>query len=273
MAKMADFAISPDGTRIAHETGGSGAPLILVHGASGDRTSTPALRASLEETHAVTRYDRRGRGESEDTGAYDFLAEADDLRAVIAVAADRPVVFGLSMGARIALELLRNPPDLAAMVLWEPPATDRVDPEFADGLSRVRDAMETDGAEAATALHSRLFHRRSSQDIEELKRDETRWKARVGHMPVTLREMEAVHRDCLFVPRNYKRPEFGVHQIAGDGTLPFLQASSKLVGSVGFVQSHVLPGQDHSAPSKNPSSVLKAFLDAVPPDRALDGRW
>ncbi|MXY32744.1 MAG: hypothetical protein F4Y60_01370, partial [Boseongicola sp. SB0664_bin_43] len=50
---MADFAISPDGTRIAHETGGSGAPLILVHGASGDRTSTPALLASLEETHAV----------------------------------------------------------------------------------------------------------------------------------------------------------------------------------------------------------------------------
>ncbi|MYF89542.1 MAG: alpha/beta hydrolase [Boseongicola sp. SB0676_bin_33] len=272
---MADFAISPDGTRIAHETGGSGAPLILVHGASGDRTSTPALLASLEETHAVTRYDRRGRGESEDSGAYDFLAEADDLRAVIAAAADRadrPVVFGISMGARIALELLRDPPDLAAMVLWEPPATDRVDPAFARGLSRVRDAMEADGAEAATVLHSRLFHKRTPQDIEELKRDEVRWKARVENMPVTLREMEAVHRDCLFVPRNYTEPEFGIHLMSGDRTLPFLQASSELIGSLGFVQPHVLRGQNHSAPGKNPSPVLKALLEAVPPDRAPDGR-
>ncbi len=263
MAKMVEFAISSDGTRVAYETGGSGPPLVFVHGAAGDRTSNPVLQARLEQTHTVIRYDRRGRGESEDPGAYDFLSETDDLRAVIAGAADRPVVLGISMGARVALELLRNPPDLAAMVLFEPPATGHVDPDFADGLSRVRDCIETEGVEAATILHAHLFHKRSSRDIDKMKRDEILWKTRVRNFPVTLREMDAVHRDCLFVLRNYMEPVFGVHLVFGDETLPFLQASSELICNLGFVQSHVLPGLNHSAPSTNPSSVVRAFLAAV----------
>ncbi len=260
---MAERVASSDGTGIAYETSGAGPALVFVHGASADRQANPELRAGLETAYSVTAYDRRGRGGSEDNETYDFLKETDDLRAVIAEIGNRPILFGTSMGARIALELLRDPPELLAMVLFEPPATDQADRGFADRLDSVRNIFETDGPEAAVILHSRLFHNRTSEDIARLKDDHDRWRLRVETFPSTLREMEAVHRDCLFDTRNYRQPGFDVHMIVGDQTLPFIRSSAELIASLGFVHVHELKGQDHSAPSSNPQTVLAAFASAV----------
>ena len=64
---------SADGTSIAFETTGQGPPLILVGGAFCDRTAptsgTP-LAALLAHRFTVLSYDRRGRGDSEDTPPY-----------------------------------------------------------------------------------------------------------------------------------------------------------------------------------------------------------
>ena len=167
------------------------------------------------------------------------------------------------MGARIALELLRNPLDIAGMVLFEAPITDRADPEFAERLTRVRDVMEAEGNEAATILHSRLFHQRTSVEIEQLRHDREKWRLRVETFPITLREMEAVHRYCLFEPHNYQQPNFVVHLITGNATLPFLQQSAALISGLPFVQTQILQGHGHSAPSQDPAAVLAAFNKAM----------
>ena len=261
-----EFVRSADGTRVAFARHGSGPPVVFAHGASGDKSVHPELQARLAQTFTVVAYDRRGRGESDDHEVYDFLKEADDLRAVLSEVGGKPIVFGISMGARIALEALRDPPDLEALVLFEAPATDHVSPEFDAKLDEVRHELETKGKEAGTVLHSRLFHDRSAGEIDELRRDPERWKLRVESFPITLREMEAVHRDCLFIARNYANPGLPVHLLTGDATLPFIRRSGELISGLPFVRVTVLEGGDHSAPGNDPSSVHKAFLDAVQPE-------
>lgn len=258
-----EFVTSADGTKIAYVKDGSGPPLVFAHGASGDKHTNPELQSLLRRDFEVAAYDRRGRGESGDQPDYDFLKEADDLRAVVSVVGNRPLVFGVSMGARIALEMLRDPPELSAMVLFEAPATNQRDPEFNGKLEIVRREMEAHGNEAGVVLHSRLFHRRSNAEIDELKRDIRRWKLRIDSFPITLREMEAVHRGCLFDPQKYTAPTYPVCLLTGDATLPFLRNSGVLISKLPFVRTHVLNGGNHSAPSNDASTVCNAFLHAT----------
>src|SRR5439155_1306070 len=58
------FVTSADGTRVAYETMGQGAPLVFVWGALGVRSSPFAkgMREELAKDFAVFDYDRRGRG-------------------------------------------------------------------------------------------------------------------------------------------------------------------------------------------------------------------
>ncbi|TMF83005.1 MAG: alpha/beta hydrolase, partial [Chloroflexi bacterium] len=71
------FVTSADGTRIAYETMGQGAPLVFVWGALGVRSSPFAkgMREELAKDFTVFDYDRRGRGESGDTKPYAVARE------------------------------------------------------------------------------------------------------------------------------------------------------------------------------------------------------
>src|SRR5437773_1569106 len=100
------FVTSADGTRIAYEAAGQGAPLVFVWGALGVRSSpfAKAMRDELAKDFTVFDYDRRGRGESGDTKPYAVAREVEDLRAVCEAAGGRPYVAATSSGAALALE-------------------------------------------------------------------------------------------------------------------------------------------------------------------------
>ena len=77
---------SRDGTTIAFDQTGQGAPVILVTGAFNDRTTGAPLAAHLARRFTVLAYDRRGRGDSGDAATYaidreveDHIGENDDL--------------------------------------------------------------------------------------------------------------------------------------------------------------------------------------------------
>ena len=59
--------ISQDGTAIGFERSGDGSALVVVAGASADRSAGRPLAALLAPHFRVYNYDRRGRGESGDT--------------------------------------------------------------------------------------------------------------------------------------------------------------------------------------------------------------
>ena len=118
---------SADGTAIAFETTGKGAPLILVGGAFCDRSArasgTP-LAALLGQRFTVFSYDRRGRGDSEDTPPYATDREVEDLSALIAEAGGSAFVFGNSSGALLGLDGAIRELSIPKLVLFEPPFLD-----------------------------------------------------------------------------------------------------------------------------------------------------
>ena len=115
-----DVVHSADGTHIAFDRLGRGDPLVLVSGASTGRALHRTLAELLAEDFTVLNYDRRGRGDSGDTGPYAVEREIEDLAAVLDVTGPARV-FGNSSGAVLALRAAVAGLPIAELALWEPP--------------------------------------------------------------------------------------------------------------------------------------------------------
>lgn len=115
--------VSADGTKIAYTRAGSGPALVLVDGAMCYRGSSPndALAKELAAHFTVYTYDRRGRGESTDTGPYAVGREVEDLAALVKEAGGEAFLFGISSGAALALEAVNQGLPVPKLALYEPP--------------------------------------------------------------------------------------------------------------------------------------------------------
>jgi pimeloyl-ACP methyl ester carboxylesterase len=112
---------SKDGTNIAYEVAGKGAPLILVVGAFNDRNTGKPLTELLGQHFTVFNYDRRGKGDSGDTLPYAVEREIEDLDTLIAEAGGSALVFGYSSGAVLAIRAAAHGSHITKLALYEPP--------------------------------------------------------------------------------------------------------------------------------------------------------
>lgn len=115
--------ISQDGTSIAFDRVGSGPAVILVDGAFCYRGFGPAgpLARLLKQNFTVYTYDRRGRGNSNDTPPYAVEREIEDIDALIKEAGGSAYVYGISSGAVLSLEAAARCKGIAKLALYEPP--------------------------------------------------------------------------------------------------------------------------------------------------------
>ncbi|TDD17836.1 alpha/beta fold hydrolase [Nonomuraea diastatica] len=120
--RLSGKATSADGTAIVFDRYGSGPALVLVNGAFTDRghATLASVAAALAPRFTVVDYDRRGRGDSGDTGPYAVEREVEDLAAVIDAAGGTAMVFGGSSGAALAIEAAAVSPEISKLALWEP---------------------------------------------------------------------------------------------------------------------------------------------------------
>ncbi|MEV7092450.1 alpha/beta hydrolase [Amycolatopsis sp. NPDC051045] len=137
---------SADGTKIAYTRAGSGPALVLVDGAMCYRGSSPndALAKELAPHFTVYTYDRRGRGESADTGPYAVGREVEDLAALVKEAGGEAFLFGISSGAALALEAVNQGLPVPKLAVYEPPfVVDDTRPRVpADYAARLDEALE-----------------------------------------------------------------------------------------------------------------------------------
>ena len=116
-----DSASSADGTMIAYERSGDGPPIILVGGAFNDRSTTRALASVLASDFTAYSYDRRGRGDSGDSGPYAVQREIEDIAALIRAAGGSAYLYGLSSGAILAGYATADGLPVTGLALFEPP--------------------------------------------------------------------------------------------------------------------------------------------------------
>ncbi|WP_033288414.1 alpha/beta fold hydrolase [Amycolatopsis jejuensis] len=114
---------SADGTSIAYSRVGAGPALVLVDGALCYRGSTPNddLAKALSERFTVYTFDRRGRGESGDTGPYDVEREVEDIAALVKEAGGEVGLYGISSGAALVLEAVHRGVPAKRVAVYEPP--------------------------------------------------------------------------------------------------------------------------------------------------------
>ena len=147
-----------NGAQLHYELrGDTGAPLLMIVGASGDAGAFDAVADVLAQHFTVLLYDRRARSRSPRPRSWirtSVNEQADDAAALLRALNLAPAhVFGTSSGASIGLNLvLRHPELVRSAVLHEPPKIgvlpDR-DQLLADLRGRMETAQKKGGAAAA----------------------------------------------------------------------------------------------------------------------------
>lgn len=103
--------------------GGSGTPLLVLPGITSPAVTMDFVARELTDVVRPLVLDVRGRGLSDGGGSYSLEEYAQDVEAVVTeLGLDRPVLFGHSMGARIAaVTAVRGKVALRGTVLGDPP--------------------------------------------------------------------------------------------------------------------------------------------------------
>ncbi len=149
--------VTVNGTKLHHEIRGTGPPVLLIMGATGDGGHFDALADLLADEFTVVTYDRRGNGRSPVPAGWQTTSpeeQADDAAALLDALGVRPAaIFGTSSGGTFALCLLiRHPGAVRGAILHEPGLyglVDDLDAARAPVRALVRDAMEAGGPAAA----------------------------------------------------------------------------------------------------------------------------
>jgi len=114
--------VSKDGTSIAYQRSGTGAPLVLVHGTLGSHGSWGAVLPDLEKQFTVYAIDRRGRGESGDAPGYAIEREVEDIATLVNSIGSGVNLFGHSYGGLCVLEAVLLTPGVRRLIVYEPSA-------------------------------------------------------------------------------------------------------------------------------------------------------
>lgn len=139
-------------TTLYHEVRGSGPPLLLITGGTGDAGQWAHVAPTLAEQFTVVTYDRRGFSRSprpDGWTASSVTEQADDAAALLAAVGQAPaVVVGNSSGASITCALVvRHSKVVRHAVVYEPPlpAVLPNGQELVAGLQAVTDQAMAEG--------------------------------------------------------------------------------------------------------------------------------
>ena len=150
-------SVNVNGAELYHDVRGTGPPVLLIMGATGDGGHFDAFADVLADEFTVVTYDRRGNGRSPVPAGWQTTSveeQADDAAALLEALGTGPAaIFGTSAGGNFALCLLvRHPGWVRGAILHEPglyALVDDFDVVRAPVRALVREAMRGGGPPAA----------------------------------------------------------------------------------------------------------------------------
>lgn len=255
---------SSDGTQIGSVTVGSGAPLVLVHGAWNWHEHWLRVAEELAGSHTCWVMDRRGRGSSGDGDGYSLDREIEDIIAVLDTAGPNASLLGHSSGGIYALETARRE-SVERLIVYEPPLrwAEQRDPNGM--VERIRNLVDADQNEEAT---EKFFIEEVGLDEEGLTflKTQPEWQPMVELAPICIREWDAILDAELSVER-YRELSTPTLVLAGGENLdnPSM-ATESLAATLPNARTTVFEGHGHRAHITDPTLVaneVRDFLDGA----------
>ncbi|HET9615243.1 MAG TPA: alpha/beta fold hydrolase, partial [Candidatus Limnocylindrales bacterium] len=275
---------APDGVEIAVFRTGTGAPLVLVHGATADHTAWRTAGPLFATRHAVAAIDRRGHGESGDTPTerrgranasdpdrgYSIEREFDDLAAVvdtIAAEVGRPVdVVGHSYGGRIALGAALRTSNLRRLVTYEgaPPAPEGPRYQDADAttLGHVESLVAAGRRDEALETFLREIVGMPEADLAAYRANPI-WPRRVAAVHTAVRELRAEDSPAASLDALARVRGPVLQVLGGDSPPAFVAATRALDARLRNGRVVTISGARHAAHHSHPEafvSAVEAFL-------------
>lgn len=254
---------SPDGTRIAYWRSGAGPPLVLVHGAMADHTTTwRYVLPELERHFTVYAMDRRGRGASGDSADYKLQLEVEDVAALVD-AIDEPVnLLGHSFGGMLALEAALLTSNLRRLILYEGVflrGEDHAPPGLTHRLETLLEAGDMEGV-LITVLREAAGM--PPAEIEVLRSDPDAWAVRLRNAPTIPREVRAGERYTLVAER-FRKMRTPTFLLVGEDSPPReLQNADAAAEILPEARVVILPGQQHLAMYTAPDLFVNEVVQA-----------
>ncbi|GAA0799624.1 alpha/beta fold hydrolase [Spirilliplanes yamanashiensis] len=248
---------------------GSGPPVVLLHGGLLDLTMWDELAEELAPAYRVIRYDARSQGRSSTaTGDYRHDDDLADLLAALGVR--RAALVGLSLGARIALDLAVRRPGLVWALVASAPGISGMefrDPYIARCSRRQAAAAAAGDADGFVEAFLRAWvdgPRRAPHEVAPAVRDRCRAMAAANVARHAGATGQWLQRHAIDKLEAVRAPTLA---IAGDADSPDILGAATLVGAeVPGARRLELPGAGHMLNLEAPAAFRDAVLDHL--DRA-----
>ena len=258
--------VSADGTRIGCEVGGTGPPLLLVHGSTADRSRWATVRDALAARFTLHLMARRGRGLSaaEAPGPYALAREAEDVAAVLAAIGPGALVLAHSYGGTCVLAAVAGgggaPP--ARLLIYEPAFGTAVGPVFpAAALDAVEAAIVRDDPEAALETFFADVLLLGPGEIDAM-RGTPAWRTRVACAHTLAREAREAN---AFSPAGGDVGAPVRFLLGTESAPPLVRSTMAAHASVPGSSVRELPGQGHAAMDTAPERFVGDVAEWLSP--------
>ena len=256
---------SHDGTRITAHVEGAGPPLLLVHGATADHSTTWRFVGPVfEQRFTVYRMDRRGRGESGDGDDYSIEREFEDVAALVDAIGDPVLVVGHSYGAEVTLGALLLTPNIKKFVHYEG-GIPAVYPTPVPTIDRIQEFIDKGDRQAALAT---LFRDIVGIDPDEFRAvsGEEAWAARLRNVHTLPRELRAENDfDITAIEDRLRKVDAPILLLhGGDSPRELVEPSAGLAAILSTSRVEKIDGESHAAMFGSPDAfvgIVNRFFD------------